>query len=54
MISYVLQGAIREKSSLHKRASHASAQSLPQAIVYNRIYSLCFIIHGLGMQIVFY
>jgi len=34
MINYPLYDAIHEKSRLHKRATHASAQSTPKAQVY--------------------
>jgi len=54
MINYPLYDAIHEKNRLHKRTTHASTQSSPKAQVYNTIYSLCFIMHGLGVQTAFY
>jgi len=44
MINYPLYDAIHEKSRLHKRATHAPAQSSPKAQVYielTQYASLC-------------
>ena len=46
------------RNTLEKQTSQESSPCIrpkfPKAQVYNRIYSLCFIVHGLGMQTVFY
>jgi len=48
MINYPLYDACTQKNRLHKRATHTSAKSSPKARVYDRTYSLYFILHALN------
>jgi len=56
MINYPFYDAIHEKSILHKRGIHMHSPKAPPKpkFTIKFIYSLCFIMHELGIQTVFY